>query len=609
MATMFPAEVEQFVTEGEKYFYSFLQDVVKPDGGFVGWYSPDINGREPDFILFSRELGLIIFEVKDWTLDQIIEADPKNFKLLINSSESVRKNPAIQVREYFASLMSKLSADGRLTSKDSQHYGKPRIPVSYGIVLTNIVRHEFEKMELGSVIPMGKTFFWDDMHAASDLCSDSSGQKVQARLRNMFPLPFRFEYSAKDLEVLKNIIFPTVRIEPSDRGSLPDYEGQMQQIRQLDMNQEAIARNMGGGHRIISGPSGSGKTLILVNRAEMLFQYDKSVQRVLFVCYNLTLVSYIQRLLAKKKVPLGEGGVEVCHFYDLCERIIGDKIANEGHDTNYYKTVIEYATEALPDFDKRYDAILVDEGQDFSDDMLKLVFRLLDEKSSNLMIAMDKGQRIYDRRIACEELGIKFMEHELDWVYRNSKQIAKFAERYRYQYGEAPKSIEKHELAVDFKVAEGITPQLPQFADMELLLSSISEQVRKYIDDGYPASEIAVLYTSSRHKELPGTTIPQEIKKRLQAQGILSQWVSENARSKENYDITTERITVSSIHSVKGVDYACVILLGADIIDPISIGKEQAKNLLYVGMTRARRILVVPWIIKSRFVDRLISSL
>jgi hypothetical protein len=83
MATMIPANVEHFTTEGEKQFYKFLESVAKPDSQNIVWYSPDIKGREPDFILYSYHVGLIIFEVKDWALSQIREANPKSFILNI----------------------------------------------------------------------------------------------------------------------------------------------------------------------------------------------------------------------------------------------------------------------------------------------------------------------------------------------------------------------------------------------------------------------------------------------------------------------------------------------------------------------------------------------
>jgi hypothetical protein len=84
MALMIPENVEQFTTEGEKQFYHFLEAVAKPDSRHIAWYTPDINGKEPDFLLFSNHSGIVVFEVKDWVLDQILAADPHYFTLGVN---------------------------------------------------------------------------------------------------------------------------------------------------------------------------------------------------------------------------------------------------------------------------------------------------------------------------------------------------------------------------------------------------------------------------------------------------------------------------------------------------------------------------------------------
>ncbi len=70
MATMIPKDVEIFTTEGEKQVYHFLESVAKPDSQYIAWYTPDLKGKEPDFILFGDKIGLIVFEVKDWALEQ-----------------------------------------------------------------------------------------------------------------------------------------------------------------------------------------------------------------------------------------------------------------------------------------------------------------------------------------------------------------------------------------------------------------------------------------------------------------------------------------------------------------------------------------------------------
>ncbi len=78
MATMFPADVTSFLTSGEEATYSFLQRTARPDGKFLCWYAPDIEDREPDFILLSPDCGLVVLEVKDWIIDQLLEVDGKS---------------------------------------------------------------------------------------------------------------------------------------------------------------------------------------------------------------------------------------------------------------------------------------------------------------------------------------------------------------------------------------------------------------------------------------------------------------------------------------------------------------------------------------------------
>ena len=68
MAIMIPSDVQEFKTDGEKLFYRFLQSVAKPNEHYVAWYLPEIKNREPDFILYSDKVGLVVFEVKDWSL-------------------------------------------------------------------------------------------------------------------------------------------------------------------------------------------------------------------------------------------------------------------------------------------------------------------------------------------------------------------------------------------------------------------------------------------------------------------------------------------------------------------------------------------------------------
>ena len=75
---MHPEDIEDLenTTTGERRVF-FLREAARPDSDFIGWYEPAIGeqGREPDFVLFGNQLGLLVLEVKDWLIDQIEEAD------------------------------------------------------------------------------------------------------------------------------------------------------------------------------------------------------------------------------------------------------------------------------------------------------------------------------------------------------------------------------------------------------------------------------------------------------------------------------------------------------------------------------------------------------
>ena len=95
-------------------------------------------------------------------------------------------------------------------------------------------------------------------------------------------------------------------------------------------------------------------------------------------------------------MPLGESGVEVLHFFELCSKILGQEIAYEKKDSEYYDLIISETVSKIPGSNLKNDAILVDEGQDFSDDMCKVVASLLNEKTNNLTIAQDEGPKLQE---------------------------------------------------------------------------------------------------------------------------------------------------------------------------------------------------------------------
>lgn len=611
MATMIPAGVEEFRTEGEKRFYKFLETVAKPDGNYLTWYLPDIQGKEPDFLLFADDIGLIIFEVKDWSLDQIKEVNPHYFVIDINGTSEKRKNPLYQARDYFGSIMDIIKKDGFLVSNEPYAKGNPKIPINTGVVFPNINKYEYLEKGMGKVIDSGRVFFWDDLHPQSDICSDTKGQRFLQALKAMFSPQFNFKVSGREIQYLRQLIFPTVQIELPERCAPGKRLEDARRLNILDHNQEAIARKYETGHRIIIGPSGSGKTLILVHKAAFLKQYNPGIKSILFVCFNITLVNYVKRLFANKKIPMGHEGVEVLHFYQLCSEILGEHVAYEKEDADYYNLVVQETLSRVDSFPQRYDAILVDEGQDFSDDMYKVVTRMLNPQTNNLTIALDDNQNLYRPHHSWKELGIQVQGrvHRINYVYRNTKEIGSFASRFVRllpSTDDLDKTALQSELFLDIFNYHGPSPVVIKRENLSETAAYIADNISHLVEtEGYPLSEIAVLYAQTFFDENQQVSYPAIIINALEKRGFVCQWASEDYRAKKAYDVTTNSITISTIHSVKGLDYACVFIVGLDQLEKEKWTEDQVKHLVYVAITRARERLFVLYNQSTRLISDL----
>jgi hypothetical protein len=203
MALMIPDDITHFTTDGERQFYGFLKSAAKPDSKYTAWYLPDINGREPDFILFCRDTGLTIFEVKDWALDQVQEANPNQFILTLDGHPEQVENPLKQAKTYRHLLMDKIRADRRLLSYNPLYPGNAKIPIAEGVVFPNINKHEYVGKALDRVIQANKAFLWDDLHPQSDICRDTSGNCFAAALQQMFPPLFPFKLTPNEIDHLR----------------------------------------------------------------------------------------------------------------------------------------------------------------------------------------------------------------------------------------------------------------------------------------------------------------------------------------------------------------------------------------------------------------------
>jgi len=76
--------------------------------------------------------------------------------------------------------------------------------------------------------------------------------------------------------------------------------------------------------------------------------------------------------------------------------------------------------------------------------------------------------------------------------------------------------------------------------------------------------------------------------------------------SNSKYEGSLERVTVSTVHSAKGLEFDVVILLGLDAIKPVADADlPQKSRVAYVGPTRARDQLIITFTKPTTMIRRL----
>jgi hypothetical protein len=610
MATMFPDDIGvlEEATEGERAVFLFLQEAAKPHKDCNGYFQPCIggHGKQPDFVLVCRTLGILVIEVKDWTIHQIQQANHDQFTVYSGGEYNRRTNPDKQARGYVNTLKQQLEKTREFLSTDPRHTGKLKIPIGRMVAFPNITQRESRERGLQDLIPPERALFKKDIDPGGPIVLDTSGQKFIERISHAFPFQTG-ELSQKDLDLLHSRIYPEIDL-PERKGCGKTHF--QTRVQTLDGWQARAARRLKGGHQIIKGPPGSGKTLVLVHRCCHLSEYQSQRKRMLFVCFNIALVSYLKRLLQEKGLGVGKNGIRVCHFFELCSDILQEPVHFEQEGTEYYDLVKSEALERVLEDSpvEPFDAIFIDEGQDFDDEMFKTVLGLL-RRNGDLVIALDDYQDLYRRAGSWKALGIdaRGRSRHLRNAYRSTAEIHAFTQRF---LGYEPDDQKQLSLLPQGYGFHGQPPKLVRFKDQEKLEDFVVSDIREWlVQEEYRRSEIGIVYDDKVYSpetfEYGPRELPRRLQSKLEASGIPAKWVSRDVRAKEDFDITTDRVSLISIHSAKGLDFDLVYLVGADHLIPTAETKDRLMRTLYVAMTRAKHRLVIPYVEETEFINRM----
>jgi len=366
---------------------------------------------------------------------------------------------------------------------------------------------------------------------------------------------------ARGLEAVRRIFARIATTRPLLSARLEDEE---QERIALTERQAVILDYLSRQRRVIvAGGAGTGKTLIAREKA---LRTAQDGLRTLLICFNRGLADYLREQCE------GIDNLEVATFHQLCRRWIDKARIDLGRDLiaetrRDYPAGNEYDHHqpialalAIDLFGPRYDAIIVDEAQDFGDEFWMPIELMLSEPDNALLyVFLDENQDIYGRSAA---IPISSDPMVLDRNCRNTSHI--HAAAYRYYKGAAVEAPAIAGVGVEVIVASGIEKQARAIGSLVTRL--IAEEKVKPHEIGILLCDAGVRDASER--ALVGIAIPGPAKwGRLEAYG-------------------PDCVTVDTVARFKGLERAIIILWGLDNCAP-----EKDRETLYVGMSRAKSLL------------------
>jgi hypothetical protein len=337
-------------------------------------------------------------------------------------------------------------------------------------------------------------------------------------------------------------------------------EREYQRQIELTERQGRILRSLRHRHRAaIAGGAGTGKTLLALQHAKALASQGLLT---LLVCYNRALADFLKRQAE------GITNLHTMSFHQLCDWRTKAVTASSGNDLireahikypgrNLFDIIMPYALARSTELDDfRYQAIVIDEGQDFGDEYWMPIEMLLsDEEDSLFFIFFDPNQSVY--RIA-STFPIKEGPFYLTENCRNTRHIHVLA--YRYYAGDV----------VDPPEVEGVPPQLIDAVNIDLQARQIKILVSDLIsNEKIPPQDIVVLVFNEQ-KDTHYKAL---------------QRVGNPAGASWSFEFLWKQgtVLVDTAKRFKGLEASIVLLWGLE-----DANSDRDRELLYVSLSRAR---------------------
>lgn len=498
----------------------------------VNWQG-EANGRvrdgEADFVLVHPTAGIIVLEVKGG--DVLVE-DGQWYSIDHRENRHVIKDPVEQ-----AMVCKKMLLEYVKDGLGSDTF----IPAAHAITLPEVPR----AVALGANAPVELVMSQIELREPEKFLL-----ALARRGGDLVPI------GEETADAITKVLAPKVVLRRKERDIVADVAARIatwtdEQIAYLD----DLAEN---NRQLIVGGAGTGKTVLAKEKARRLAAEGK---QVLLTCFNNPLADYMAAELD------GAPGLTVDNFHGLVRDLAaraGEVVPEEKAEEYKFPVVpsqefwdsesADLLVAAAGALGLRFDAIVVDEGQDFAPEwFLALEFLLADAFSSPFYVFADRNQAVYRDSWEPPFEGRTFR------LRRNVRNTNPIAERVSALAGEVTSAM-------------GVIGPDPEFlvADTDEEVDAMVRQTLHQLigEGGLQPSQVAIL---CQRKE----DVQRLRKQKLAGQRIVS------------LESKVGGVVAETIHRYKGLEAdACIVVLR-------TMSRPRDPALAYVGISRAKARLFV----------------
>lgn len=570
---------------GERLVFDLFNEGLAPEWEI--YVQPHLNGLRPDFVLLNPNVGIAVFEVKDWNLDAMQywteEREGRSPKLCASNSDKSfsvqRDNPVEKIFRY------KQEIHNLYCPRLNRQAGFATITAG---VIFPFARQEQINNLLKPCLSYRGMLDWPQYNPVS-------GTEAISRSRLDLVFPESQRSSSKFMTEAQANDMRNWLIEP-------DYAATQRKPIELDAAQRGyVTSRTQSGYRRIKGPAGSGKSLILAARAAQLLGEGKEV---LVVTFNITLLHYLMDVAVRWPNAHGRTrqGITWLNFHAWCKRVCEESdreneyrdlwCGGEGQQDHVLSTQLPALVARCIDGDdeeaiQRYDAVLVDEGQDFLPTWWNVLRKVCNAGGEMLLVA-DATQDIYGTARSWTDeamTGAGFLGGrwaELQTCYRLPPTAMEAARNFASRYlpsdtVDLPNGIQGE---LDLYPCQLRWVQISSGNDVQVCTEEILNMAPRAKEDILAITDITFLTGT---QSMGADVVDALESKGINAVHTYSPDKKESRRRKIGFYMGDARVKATTLHSFKGWESRAIVLFIGDKID------NQALALIYTGLTRLKR--------------------